>query len=254
MSVVLNEYEWAEEAIKSKSLGKKPSETLGRVAKYYMSKGANKNEARKKVEEFIKACDPMASIPKWDKIINYVISKATKYGLIEIDGIDITDTELKIINDLEGKLLRRLAFTLLCLAKYWDSVDPTIDHWVVNKDTEIMKLANIKTSIRRQSSMFSELNKLGLIQFSKRIDNTSIRVCFIDDGNLAMRITDFRDLGNQYLMYLGEPYFACENCGVVVKGKNDDKPGRKSKYCPECASEIRMKQNVASVMRKRISK
>lgn len=251
MSVVLNEYEWAEAAIKSKSLGKKPSETLGRVAKYYMSKGLSKNETRKKIEEFIKLCDPVASIPKWDGMISYVVSKATKYSLIEIDGINITEAELETINGLESRLLKRLAFTLLCLAKYWDAVDPTIDHWVVNKDTEIMKLANIKTSIRRQSAMFAELNKLGLIQFSRKVDNTSIKVCFIHDGDTKMSINDFRDLGNQYLMYLGEPFFVCENCGVIMKKKNDGKRGRRNKYCPECASEIKIKKNVASVMRKR---
>ena len=38
MSIVLNEYEWAERAIKDKSLGKKPYETLSRVAKYYTYK------------------------------------------------------------------------------------------------------------------------------------------------------------------------------------------------------------------------
>lgn len=254
MSVVLNEYEWAEEAIRSKSLGKKPSETLGRIAKYYMSKGASKKETRIKIEEFIKTCDPVASIPKWDGIINYAVSVASKYSLVEMDGIDITEPELEIINGLESKLTKRLAFTLLCLAKYWDAVNPTIDHWVTNKDTEVMKLANIKTSIRRQSAMFAELNKLGLIQFSKRIDNTSIRVCFITSGDTKITITDFRDLGNQYLMYTGEPFFVCENCGLVVKKRNDSKPGRKSKYCPECASEIKMKQNVASVMRKRNNK
>ena len=34
MSIVLNECEWAERAIKDKTLGKKPYETLSRVAKY----------------------------------------------------------------------------------------------------------------------------------------------------------------------------------------------------------------------------
>ena len=36
MSIVLNEYEWAEKAIRDRDLGKKPGETIGRVAKYYL--------------------------------------------------------------------------------------------------------------------------------------------------------------------------------------------------------------------------
>ena len=35
MSIVLKENDWAEKMIQSKSLGKKPSETLRRVARYY---------------------------------------------------------------------------------------------------------------------------------------------------------------------------------------------------------------------------
>ena len=37
MSIVLNEYEWAERAIQNHELGKKPIETLNRVSKYYLS-------------------------------------------------------------------------------------------------------------------------------------------------------------------------------------------------------------------------
>ena len=254
MSVVLNEYEWAEEAVRNKSLGKKPSETLGRVAKYYISRGSSKTETRKLLEDFLRQCDPVASIPKWSNMIDYSISKAMKYGIIEIDSIEVTDRELDRINSLEGRPVKRLAFTLLCLAKYWDTVNPKGDHWVINKDTEIMKLANINTSLRRQSAMFSELNKLGMIQFSRKIDNTSIRVCFIEDGKTEMKLCDFRDLGYQYLMHMGEPYYACESCGLIMKKKSDSKVGRKSKYCPECAAEIKIKQNIASVMKSRSKK
>lgn len=249
MSVVLNETEWAEEMIRSQSLGKKPSETLGRVAKYYISRGASKKEARKQLEDFIRKCDPSASVPKWSNMLDYVISKAVKYGIIDIDSIDITDSELEMINSLSSKPTRRLAFTLLCLAKYWDAVNPNGDHWVINKDTEIMKLANINTSLRRQSAMFAELNQLGMIQFSKKVDNTSVRVCFISEGEVEMSLCDFRDLGYQYLMYMGEPYYACESCGAIMKKKSESKFGRKSKYCPECAAEIKIRQNIASVMR-----
>ena len=251
MSVVLNEYDWAEDAIRNQSLGKKPSETLGRVAKYYINKGASKREARLQLEAFLKQCDPTASIPKWSTMLDYAVSKALKYGIIEIDCVNVSKNELERINSLDGRPIKRLAFTLLCLAKYWDAVNPNGDHWVINKDTEIMKLANINTSIRRQSAMFAELNKLGMVQFSKKIDNTSIRVCFIEEGETAMSLCDFRDLGYQYLMYMGEPYYACESCGAIIKKNSKSTVGRKSKYCPECAAEIKIRQNVASVMRGR---
>ena len=70
MSIVLNEHYAAEEAIKNKSLGKKPSETLGRIARYYIDEYniTDKKAIRKKLDSFLLQCDPTASIPKWQKI------------------------------------------------------------------------------------------------------------------------------------------------------------------------------------------
>lgn len=253
MSIVLNEYEWVEDILKNPSLGGKPTETLGRVARYYISKGHSKKETRQLVESFLVQCDSNISVTKWSNVIEYVIGKAAKYGVIEIDSVNVTDKEMATIDALGGRQVKRLAFTLLCLAKYWDAVNPKCDHWVVNKDVEIMKLANINASIKRQSAMYAELNKKGLIQFSKKIDNTNVRVCFMEPGETVISLCDFRDLGYQYLMYHGEPYYICESCGVISK-KPGNTRGRKSIHCAECASEIKTRQSIASVMRSRNKK
>lgn len=249
--IVLNEIDWARDVLQSNSLGNKPYETFCRVAKYYVHDGYTKQKIRKKLEDFLLRCDPKASIPKWSNTIDYAIKYALKHPAVEIDGISITKSELEKINAISGKQIRRLAFTLLCLAKYYDVVNPNGDHWVNSEDNEIMRMANISTSIRRQSDMFHQLWKLGLIQFSKKIDNTNVRVLFIDDSDdVEMTITDFRNLGYQYLMYKGDPFFICENCGIVTKIKNPD-VGRRQKYCPSCAKEIQLQQIMSSVMRKR---
>ena len=115
---------------------------------------------------------------------------------------------------------------------------------------EIVNTANINTSIKRQSVMFDQLGDAGMIRFSKQIDNLSVQVLFVDEeSEPVLRVTDFRNLGYQYLKYHGEPYFECQNCGITVKSENAT--GRKQKYCKECAVEIHMKQTVNSVMRQR---
>ena len=53
MSIVLNEYEWAERAIQNHELGKKPIETLNRVSKYYLSNKYSKREVRRLLDEFL---------------------------------------------------------------------------------------------------------------------------------------------------------------------------------------------------------
>lgn len=250
MSIVLKENEWAEQMIHSRSLGKKPSETLYRVARYYIDNGYSKKEVRNKLDAFLLQCEPTSSLPKWSDSLDYAVGRACKYKAINIDHIEITDTEMRKIDSLDGKQIRRLAFTLLCLAKYWKEVMPNSDYWVNNKDNEIMAMANINTSIKRQSLMYWTLRECGMIQFSRKVDNTSVRVCFAEAGNVVCRVSDFRNLGYQYLKYHGEPYFECQNCGITTK-YNDPVRGRKQKYCKSCAAEIAVQQRVNSIMQQR---
>ena len=255
MSIVLREREWVENAIQSKTLGKKPSETLRRVARYYIDKGYSKKETRKYLDAFLIQCEPMSSLSKWSDALDYALARALKYEAIEIDSIDITRSELEKIDALEGKQVKRLAFTLLCLAKYWNAIIPNGDNWVNNKDSEIMALANINTSIKRQGAMYHTLHKCGMVHFSKKVDNTNVRVCFIEDGDVLLRVKDFKNLGYQYMMFTGSnDYIVCQNCGIVVR-KNTVKPvGYKQnsgnqKYCRSCAAEIALQRSVNSVMR-----
>lgn len=250
MSIILREHEWAEDMIKSCSLGKKPSETLYRIARFYIDNGYSKTDVRKKLDMFILQCDPTFSLPKWSDALDFAVKKGFKYKAVNIDSIQISSPEMQKIDELPGKQVRRLAFTLLCLAKYWNVIIPNGDGWVNSKDNEIMAMANINTSIKRQSLMYKTLKDEGLIQFSKKVDNTNVRVCFVEDGPPIMKISDFRNIGYQYLKFHGEPFIECQNCGITTK-MSDPIKGRKQKYCKACASKIAVRQRVNSVMRQR---
>lgn len=250
MSIVLNEYEWAERMINNHELGKKPIETLNRVAKYYLENKYSKREIRKMLDTFLTQCDPSASLVHWSDTLDKVAKNVGKFPLIRLDGVDITKNELERIETLGGKQVRRLAFTLLCVAKYWDIVSESNNHWVNSPDKEIMQMANINTSIKRQSLMFAELREAGFIRFSKKIDNLNVQVLFMEPGETALHIQDFRNIGYQYLKHYGAPYFECVNCGITVKIQEPTR-GRRQKYCPSCAIELHTKQKVDSVIRKR---
>lgn len=248
MSIVLNEREWAENAITSRQLGKKPVETLSRVARYYCQcEKYKKKEVRGKLEDFLLQCDPGVILVKWSDTIDRIVRSSDKFPLIELEGIDITEAELQTVRSLDGKQLQRLAFALLCVAKYWDAAQEKNNGWVNTSDKEIMKMANINTSIKRQSLMLHEMKNAGLLRFSKRVDSLNIQVKFIRANSpVAIHITDFRNLGNQYLLYCGEPYFQCANCGLTIKKKSNV-----HKYCSDCAAEMYIKKSVESVMRQR---
>ena len=181
-------------------------------------------------------------------MLDKVAKNVSKFPLIRLDGVDITKEELAKIEALEGKQIRRLAFTLLCVAKYWDAASDRNNGWVNTSDKEIMQMANINTSTKRQSLMFAELRDAGFIRFSKKIDNLNVQVQFIQAGETAIHIQDFRNLGYQYLKYYGGAYFECENCGLTVKAQSPAK-GRPQKYCPSCAVEVKTRQTVNAVMR-----
>lgn len=256
--IVLNEIEWAKERLIDKQLGRSPYETLCRVAKLYIDQGHSKASARNMLEQFLLQCEPNASTVKWSGTLDNAVSRAAKFHKADIDHIIITDTEMNTIASLDGVQLRRLAFTLLCLAKYHIAANGQTDGWVNTKDSEIMRMANINTSIRRQSLMFHELNDLGLIRFSKKIDNTNVQVMFINAGNTAISLSDFRNLGYQYMMYTGhKEFFQCENCGMVVKRRGvqsqemPQKSGRHQKYCSDCAIEVNVCNSINAAMQRR---
>ncbi len=250
MAIELQETQWAEQMIRSHSMGKKPSETLRRVARYYIDLGCSTGETRKKLEDFIQQCEPGASIPKWDRMLTFAVKRAEKNTAINIDRIVITDREMARIDALDGTQLRRLAFTLVCLAKYRQEVSKDFDGWVSTPDSAIMAMANVNTSIRRQSQLYRALREQGMIQFSRRVDNINVRVLFMEEGEPALSVSDFRNLGYQYQKFKGGPYFGCEACGLVTRMRNPDNK-RRQKYCPDCAQKIRMQQNIDAVMRHR---
>lgn len=246
MTIVMNEIEWVEDALRERSLGKKPTETLYRVAKYYTSKGYKKSEIRKIMEAFIIRCDPMASLPKWSDAIDRSIAYAGKHKIIHIEKIVVTKPEMDAIARLDSIQSKRLAFTLLCIAKYYDAINPNADHWVGLQDSEIMRMANVNTSVARQSFMYRAMNDAGMIEFSRRVDNTSVRVAFMEEGEAAVEITDMRNLGYQYMMAVGRGGFiVCEECGAIVPGQKAP-IGRPQKYCKECAAKVKVRSTVAA--------
>lgn len=234
MSIVLNERECAIEALQKCVFDTKPLETLGRVAKYYRAEGYRKSDIHNMLESFMLKCDPTINIVKWQDAIDKQIKDADKFPLIEIDGISITRNELEICDGIAGKQMKRLMFTLICLAKFSNAVNAKNNNWVNRPDKEIFKMANVVTPIKRQSLMLNDLREAGLIRFSRKVDNININVPCIDNtGDVALVITDYRNLGYQYMKYCGEPYFECESCGVVIK-----RTGKNHKYCSDCAADI----------------
>lgn len=234
MSIVLDERYFAEQKLQHPELGHRPGETLGRIAKYYYASGYTKRDIISRLKDYLVRCDPRINLVLWDSLIKSSADYAEKHKLIEIDSISVTENELNTVSKLRSRPARRLLFTLICLAKFGNTVNPNNKCWVNVRTKEIFEMANIQCSSQRQSLMLNELLHLGLIGYSRVIDNTNIYVkCLDSDGCSAIKVTNFKNLGYQYLKYIGEPYITCNRCGVTVK-----RTGRWQKYCCTCAEDI----------------
>lgn len=208
---------------------------LMRMAKYYHSMGYKRNEIERLLEQFVVRCDSSIGMPKWHPLISKCAANASKYPLINVAGVTITKSELKAISRLKGRLLQRLMFTLVCLAKYGNAVNPKNGNWVNRAPRDIFTLANITVTTYRQSLMINDLWQAGYIGYSNIIDNINLNIKIVDDSKSAehLFVTDFRNLGNQYMKLVGEKYMECQNCGTIIK-----RTSNRQKYCHACAVEM----------------
>lgn len=236
--IVLNEKAYAEECLQKKFISDKPFYTLSILAKYYYyCFGYKKAKITELLINFLEKYYPRYDFNKamWNESIEKIVKNAGKYTLFEIDGIWITEAELRTIDSIHNKVLERLAFTLLCLAKLSNTKNSKNNGWVNNDAKEVFSLARISCSVANRYEKLGELHSLSLLEFPRRIDNLSCRVTYInDDSEKKLFISDFRELGYEYLKYRGENFIRCRECGILTR---NNKYGNK-KRCSECAGYV----------------
>ncbi len=232
--LVMDEKEWVEEVIQTHSLGEHPFVTLGRIARYYYYMGFKPADIHRRLEEHLLRSDPNVVLVKWQGAISKVIKGASKRPLIQLDGIVITQPEMAKIQQLQGRMRQRLMFTLVCIAKYFNAVNAKNDAWVATPWKDVFAMANIKLSGKRQALMLNDLLRAGYINVSRSVDNTSVRALILDDaGERALVVRSLDNLGNRYMLAVGENYFECPACGTVVR-----RTSHSQKYCKQCAEDI----------------
>lgn len=232
----MNEKKRALSIIETGNLGEKPSASLGLVARYYRQiEGVKGKKLYKKLDSFMEMYYNNYNPVKWSETIEKIVKTSAKYPLLEINEVPITESELKKIEELSTARLQRVAFTMLCLAKYYDLKNDKNNHWVNVDDKSIFSLASTPMSKHCQNSVLHVLYRLGFIDFSQKIDNLNSRVLFIDTNSpVALQIKDFRQLGLEYMLYKGGNYVRCNNCGKLVK---QNKNGTR-KFCNDCVGYI----------------
>ena len=237
MPVVLNEKKQAEYIIEKGEVGNKPTSTLFLLAKYYRQKeNLNKEQTFNKLNEFMEKNYKNYNSATWEDIIEDISKKANKYQLREIDYIEITKSEIDTIRNVCNIKYEKLLFTMLCYAKLYNKISDKNNGWVNTDIKELFRVARV--SVRYRNDKFLYLNDLetaGLISFSNKNDNLNLRVAFVDnDSETVLKIDDFRELGYEYLNYIGDGKFIrCECCKRLIRKKSNNQ-----KYCTDCYKRI----------------
>ena len=242
MEKILNEREFAEQCIKNKDIRKSPYNTLNIIARYYYhAMGLKPRQIKPLLYEFLDLAYPRytASKSKWADNVEKITRNAHKYPLFESVGVWITESEFEKVQSIENRDLEKLAFTLLCLAKFHNQKKTENNNWSNTSIMDIFKMANISCSRDEKAHNIGDLIRSGLVRFpEKDIANLNLQVLFVDDESEKMFIVDdFRDLGNKYLSQIESGFVRCAKCGRLIK---NNKYGNK-KYCSVCAKHTPQK-------------
>lgn len=233
--IILNELEYAEQCLRDAVINDKPYSVLAILAKYYYHHlGYRKKKIIEEMTRFFSNAYPRYHSNKaaWDASIEKLASNAGKYTLYEIEGVWITENELNTIAEIHNKVLERLVFTMLCLAKLALRKNENSNGWINDDAKTFFSLARVFGSVTDRYIRLNNLYQLGLIELPKRNDVLSYRITFIDDDSKnVLFIHDFRELGYEYLKYKGQNIIRCAECGILVRG---NKAGTK-RYCSSCA-------------------
>ena len=251
MAIILHERQYAEHLLESSDMGAHPSDALTRIAKLCVADGRSNTETRQILEQHVIKCIPDANLTMWQDLIARCIRSAKRYPLIDIDWVPVYRGEMQICAGLDGVQTRRLMFTLICLARYGNMINDQNNNWVNRQESEILRLANLEVSVMRRSLMLNGLREAGLVGFSRRVDNLNINVRCLSDEKTdveILRVTDFRNLGYQFMRYAGAPSLECSMCGAVIPKKNN-----RQLYCKDCAKEVNREHAASRYRRHSVS-
>lgn len=243
INIILNEKKQAEKVYLSGELGKKPVAALNLIGRYLQQiKCMKPSDLTEALNTYMALNVPGYNPDIWECRIELIVKNAKKYPLREIEYIGITQEELDTLLSVPDEKYRRLAFVILCCAKFHNTVSKNNNGWA---NTEIMDIfSSARVNTRYKDDKFKIIYKLRQITCSdgspmfsvaQKNTNTNIQAHYIDmDGCPVLKISDFRELGYEYVNYCKPKLFTrCNRCEILVK-----KSRRCPKYCLNCAKII----------------
>ncbi len=156
----------------------------------------------------------------------------------ELEYVPIYEKELKVVESLPNDRQKKFMFTLFAIARYMNS-----EGWINKKDSkglsEVFKLANVTLSSDKKNELLHELYSNGYIHFGKKVNNLNIKIDLKDtDDDIVYKVTQFENIGNQYIGNFKKGYKQCKCCGKRIKNT-----GNKKMYCSKCATQKQLESD-----------
>lgn len=245
MNYVMNEKKFAEGILNGEGYGNNLQYTTAIIAKYFKSQGRGNKQIRETLDKLMDERIPHDTYFRWWEVkkrwVDRALSVAGKYPLYDFDEIVVTKPEMMLVNSIHSDKfknyrIRRLAFTLLCFAKFEEARGKK-DGWINIDNKDIFAAADLKgLTNEKQCLMIHELYKAGYIDISPVIrihGHEGIRIKYIQGGETELTINNINEVGKIFRQYNGEKMIRCKRCGKLVGAT-----GRRMKYCSSCAAVI----------------
>lgn len=238
IKIIINEKKEAERILSDGIISNKPSETISLLARYYRhEQHLRGKQIYNQIEAHFAKWYAGYNPTSWQEVIVRYVNKSKKYPLVNLDCVTVYEKEFEAIRDINNIRLERIAFTLLCCAKYYNLRNPNNNNWANISITDLFDSASVFLPMEQQCLLLNELMSEGYVSCSKKIDNLNLRVNYLydeNDSNVVMRIIDFRKLGLEYMNYIKGGYVNCKKCGVLFKQNKKNN----ALSCKECRGYI----------------
>lgn len=219
----------------------------------------------KSYNEIIKFIDTHSNLGltelELSEFIKSTIRSAKKYNLKSVDHIYITKSELEFIQGLDDIKLEKIAFVILCLAKYHNAVSDEVDDCIYFKLSDIKKMARINMNRVDFEYFYNNLYDKGAL-VENNIATSTIQilkfVCHDDNDEIIFELSevDYLELAYLYLYIKNgqKGFVRCQQCNRLIKERRqnlDCKAKNTKKYCEECANERHLESKRVSEQKRR---
>lgn len=212
------------------------------LCKEWLVEGCNICDLKYKMSEFCEKYNSQFNYAKNEQlflnVINQIVKEQENGIAFEFNSkIKIYKEELDKINSLKTIELRKVAFIIVCLAKWRNANYIYLNSGSSIKLKDIFNLSKIKETGKQQQLYLHMLNETGFIDVQLKPLLKIFIPCIGENSEIELEINVSDDMIDEYVN-LNLPH--CERCGKVY-----EKHSNKQKYCPDCAKEVIKEQKLS---------